>query len=74
MEAEAEAKKKDKNYTQILARKSLAKAKKIACLVEKQKKENEEHEEVNISVSPHCQVDDYGNIRKERKVTDKKSN
>lgn len=42
--------------------------------MEKQKKENEEHEEVDISVSPHCQVDDYGNIRKERKVTDKKSN
>ncbi|XP_014478371.1 PREDICTED: trichohyalin isoform X2 [Dinoponera quadriceps] len=44
-EAEAEAKNTDKNYTQILARKSLAKAKKIACLVEKQKKDNEEFKE-----------------------------
>ncbi|EFN78802.1 hypothetical protein EAI_14357 [Harpegnathos saltator] len=44
-EAEAEMKNADKNYTQILARKSLAKAKKIACLVEKQKKDNEEFKE-----------------------------
>lgn len=45
-EAEEDAKSTDKSYTQILARKSLAKAKKIACLVEKNKKGNEEYKEV----------------------------
>lgn len=49
-EAEAEIKNTDKNYTQILARKSLAKAKKIAYFVEKQKKDNEESKEVKASV------------------------
>ncbi|XP_032671629.1 golgin subfamily A member 6-like protein 1 [Odontomachus brunneus] len=44
-EAATETKNTDKNYTQILARKSLAKAKKIACFAEKQKKDNEESKE-----------------------------
>lgn len=48
-EAEQETKNTDKNVTQVLARKSLAKAKKIAHLVEKQKKD-EELKEVTTSL------------------------
>lgn len=47
-EAETETRNTDKNVGQLLARKSLAKAKKIAYLVEKQKKD-EEFKEVKIS-------------------------